>query len=381
MKFIVNGALLAKALAPMSSVPQESKTLPLITNFLFEIGDNDLTVTATDLENAISVKLPLENVEKDKLSKVAVPAKLFLDFAKTFGDAPLIFLIDENTYTIEIRFGEGKYNIMGYDGEDFPVMSVLEGAGGITIPANVLVSGIEKTVPAVGSYSDQRPPMSGIFFDIKPEYFTMVGTNAHMLSRYRRYDLKSEQEASFIFPKKGLALLKNIMTQEKDDNEVTINYNITNAQVQIGKYVLGCRLCEGRYPNYEAAIPQDNPNRLEVSYSDFMHALKRVAIFANQALGEVRLQIKNTEMFLVSNDVEMSYSGKERVVCSYEGEPIEIGFNANYLISMVSTLETDRIVMEFSTPSRPGIMLPLHEKEEDTPSEDSLLLIMPITLN
>lgn len=381
MKFIVNGGLLAKRLLPMSNVPQDQNKLPLISNFLFEVGDNELTVSATDLENAVSVRLPLENVEKGQLSKVGIPAKLFLEFAKTFGDAPLTFFIDENTYAIEIRFGEGKYNMVGYDAEDFPIMSTPEDATGITLPASVLVTGIDKTVPAIDSHNDQRPTMSGVFFDMKPEFFTMVGTNAHILSRYRRYDFKTEQEASFIFPKRGLLLLKNILTQETEDNDITINYNVSNAQIQVGDYILACRLSEGRYPNYEAAIPRDNPNRLEINHLEFLHALRRVAIFANQALGQVRLQIRNTELFLQSDDVEMSYSGKERVVCLYEGEPMEIGFNANYLINMISVLDTDRLVMELSTPTRPGIILPVNENNEETSKEDILLLIMPITLN
>ncbi|MBQ8045350.1 MAG: DNA polymerase III subunit beta, partial [Bacteroidales bacterium] len=312
------------------------------------------------------------------VSEVAVPAKMLLDILKSFTDIPLTFSVDPDNYMIDIKAGEGKYRLAGMNPETYPVLKKGDDTTQIVLPASVLVNAISKTSFATGN-NEMRQQMSGIYCEINPDSITFVGTDSHKLVRYRRMDIKSEETSSFILPKKPISIVKNIILMSKEDVDVLVEYNATNVYFSFGNFYIVCRLIDGKYPNYEAAIPKENPNKLIINRSDFLNSLRRVSIFANQSTFQVRLLCTEKELIVSSEDIENSSDAKEKIACEYEGDQMEIGFNAKFLMDMVNNIDTENVMMELAHPSRAGILFPVND-EEDL-KENILMLVMPVMLN
>jgi DNA polymerase-3 subunit beta len=308
--------------------------------------------------------------------KVAVPARLLLDTMKTFPDIPVTIDINDSTLMIDIFAGEGKFRMSGHRSDEFPQLPVVSDATTLEIPAQLLVNAFEKTVFATGT-DELRPVMSGVLFELREDYLTFVATDAHKLVRYRRMDVTNNQPASFILPKKPLNQLKNLLASKNEEN-VNIEFNQSNAAFTFSNVKVICRLIEGRYPNYEAVIPTNNPNKLTIDRTSLLSAIKRVAIFANQSTHQVRFKITGQELVLSSEDLDYSNEAKERLSCSYEGDDMEIGFNSRFFIEMLNNLDHLEIKLELSAPNRAGILLPV---ANDNENEDILMLIMPVMLN
>jgi DNA polymerase-3 subunit beta len=316
----------------------------------------------------------LEPTKSEEPGMVAIPAKILLDTLKTFADIPVTFSINNETLGIEISAGDGKYRLTGHRSDEYPQTPSLEDTTSLEINSDVLNKAINKTLFATGN-DELRPVMSGVFCELTPDDITFVATDAHKLVRYRRSDTKAEVSASFILPKKPLSQLKNILTGE---TPVKIDYNQTNAFFNFANVNMVCRLIDGRYPNYEAVIPTNNPNTLTIDRLSLLNSIRRVAIFANQSTHQVRFKISGKELTLSAEDIDYSNEAKERLTCNYEGEDIEIGFNSRFLQEMLNNLECDEVKFEMSAPNRAGLILPL---EEDIEGEDVLMLVMPVMLN
>jgi DNA polymerase III subunit beta len=373
MKFIVSSSILLKQLQAISGVLNTNNPLPILDNFLFEIDQKDLTLSASDLETTISTKI---NIEGKTTGKIAIPAKILLDTLKTFPEQPLTFTIEPKTNLIEISSDYGKYKLSGQDGEEFPKIPSIEKPTSMELPSAVLLEAITKTIFATGN-DELRPVMSGVFCQLSPESLTFVATDAHKLVRYRRNDSKSEAATSFILPKKPLTLLKNILPSE--DVIVKIDYNESNAFFSFGPVSLICRLIDGRYPNYEAVIPKENPNRLTVDRLIFLSSIRRVSIYSNKTTHQVRLKINGSELHISAEDLDFANEANERLSCQYEGQDMEIGFNARFLVDMLSNLDSDEVRLEMSAPNRAGVLFP--SKTETNINEDVLMLVMPVMLN
>jgi len=372
MKFIINSQALLKKLQLLSGVINSNNTLPILDDFLFELDDNTLKITATDLETTLI--MTLEPSMSDQTGKVTIPAKLLLDFLKYLPDAPITFNIDSETLAIEILSSEGKYRLTGHNADDFPELPLLEETTTFELSSAILAAGISKTVFATGN-DELRPAMGGVYFDIMPEYMTFVATDAHKLVRYRRNDAKSGISTSFIIPRKPLNVLKNLLITE--DVDIKVEYNVTNAAFAYDGVKLYSRLIEGRYPAYEAVIPKDNPNKLTVDRSLFINSVKRLSPFANQSTHQVRLRISGQELLMNAEDIDYSNEGVERLECSYDGDDMEIGFNSRFLLEMVNNLESSEILFQLSGPTRAGIIVPAAHTNAD---EDILMLVMPVML-
>lgn len=372
MKFIASSTTLLKQLQAIGGVLNSSNTLPILDNFLFEIDKGKLAVSASDLETTMTTII---NVESKDSGNIAVPAKLLLDTLKTFPDQPLTFSIDRKKFSIEIASDYGKYKLTGHNGDEFPKVPTIESASAFTVDASVLVSAINKTIFATGN-DDLRPVMSGVFFQLSAENVTFVSTDAHKLVRYRRTDVKAKKTSSYIVPKKPLNILKNSMVGF--DGGVTVEYNNTNASFSYDNIHLTCRLIDGKYPNYDAVIPTNNPNKLTVAKSSLLNSIKRVSIFANKTTHQVRLKVVGSELNISAEDIDFSNEANERLTCQYTGEDMEIGFNARFLVDMLSNLESENVTIEMSTPNRAGLLLP---SEKENAAEDILMLVMPVMLN
>lgn len=373
MKFIVSSSALLKSLSALSGVLNSSNTLPILDDFLFELKDDGLFITASDLETTMTVSISPSKAEEQ--GSVTIPAKILLDTLKTFSDIPVIFQINPESLIVEISAGEGKYKMSGHKSEEFPQSPELENTSTINVGASILVEAINKTVFATGT-DDLRPVMSGVFCELSPDDVTFVATDAHKLVRYRRTDTKSADSVAFILPKKPLNQLKSILTGK--DIEVKVDYNVTNALFTFENFKLICRLIEGKYPNYDAVIPTNNPNVLIIDRNMLLNSIKRVAIFSNASTHQIRFKISGKELVLSAEDIDFSNEAKERLTCSYEGEDMEIGFNSKFLQEMVNNLPTDQVRLEMSAPNRAGIILPV---DNENKAEDILMLVMPVMIN
>lgn len=373
MRFIVSSTVLLKGLQSVSGVIASSNSLPILDNFLFELTTDSLKVTASDLETTMMVTIPLSNTEDP--GAMAVPAKMLLDTLKTFSDVPLTFTLDESTMQIEISSGEGKFALAGVYPDEFPKIRAIEHTGSVEMPAVALATAINKTLFATGN-DDMRPTMSGVYFLLTPEGTTFVATDAHKLVKYTRKDVIAQEETGIILPKKPLNQLKSTLGQTEEP--VKMFYNDTNAFFQFGSIELVCRLIEGKYPNYEAVIPRDNPSKLLVERGSLLTIMRRVALFASQSTHQVRFRISGQEMFLSAEDIEFANMANERLTCTFTGEDIEIGFNSRFILEMLANIDSEEIVLELSLPSRPGLLLPAEQLSEN---EELLMLVMPVMLN
>ncbi len=371
MKFIVSSSYLLKQLQVLGGVINNSNALPILDNFLFELIGNDLLVSASDLETTIVAKI---QVESEDTGNIAVPAKLLLETLKTFPEQPLTFILQDNN-TIEISSNHGKYALAYADGNEFPKAVSLEDPSATNIPGNVLANAISKTIFASGN-DELRPVMSGVFFQFSPEELTFVATDAHKLVKYTRSDVTASQVAEFIMPKKPLNLLKGILAGS--DTDVLIEYNDSNAKFSFDDIELVCRLIDGKYPNYEAVIPKENPNKLSIERSQFLSSVRRVSIFSNKTTHQIRLKIAGAELNISAEDIDYSNKAEERLTCDYQGDDMEIGFNSRFFVEMLNNLNASDVQLEMSLPNRAGILTPIDGLEE---GEKVTMLVMPVMLN
>ncbi len=372
MKFIVSSTSLLKQLQAISGVLNSNNALPILDNFLFEIDKNQLKISASDLETTMTTIL---GVESKDTGTIAVPAKLLLETLKTFADQPLTFSIDDAKFGIEIISDYGKYKLTGHNGNEFPKLPSIESASSLSLEASVVAAAITKTIFAAGN-DELRPVMSGVLCQLATDNITFVATDAHKLVRYRRSDTQAETASSFIIPKKPLNLLKNTLANVS--GTIKIEYNKTNAFFSFENTNLICRLIDGKYPNYEAVIPKENPNKLTVDRASFLSSIKRVSIFSNKTTHQVRLKIAGSELSISAEDLDFANEASERLTCQYAGEDMEIGFNSKFLAEMLTNLNCENVNLEMSAPNRAGILLPAEKENE---AEDILMLVMPVMLN
>lgn len=371
MNFIISSTTLLKHLQNISGVLSTSNTLPILDNFLFEIVENKLTVSASDLETTMRTSL---EVEANEAGKIAIPAKLLLEVLKNLPDQPCTFLVDKTNYSIEIAYDNGKSRMVGYNGDEFPRVPTIEKSNTINISGEIISKAINKTLFATGN-DDLRPVMSGVFCQFSPQDITFVATDAHKLVRYRRTDSQATGSSSFILPKKPLNLLKSNLT---GNEEIQLEYNESNAVFKFKEIVLVCRLIDGKYPNYEAVIPKENPNVLTIDRAQFLSSIKRVSIFANKTTHQIKLKLAGSELSLSAEDLDFNNEANERLTCNYNGDDMEIGFNSRFLMEMLNNLDTNEVRLEMSEPSRAGLLMPAINDNE---AEDVLMLVMPVMLN
>lgn len=369
MKFSVESSYLLKQLQ-LANGAIGSNVLPILEDFLFEIKGNALTISATDLEISITTQL---EVMGNGNGSVAIPAKTLLDTLKILPQQPITFSVNLDNFRIEITSARGKCTLAGENGADFPQISEASDVNSVSLPSNVLMQGISKTIFAT-SNDELRPAMTGVLFQIDENKITFVATDAHKLVRYTFSEVNSEAVTSFVVPKKALNVLKNSLSAGE---EVKLSFNKTNAFFSFGNVKMVCRLIDARYPDYNAVIPINNPNLVSVTRADLQRTLKLMAIYANKTTNQVILNIGEGSLTISAQDLDFSNEATEQLVCQFNGDPMTIGFNAKFLIEMLNVLESDEVNIELSTPNRAGILRPTEQAE----GEDILMLVMPFSLN
>jgi DNA polymerase III subunit beta len=375
MKFVISSTELLSHLLVVSRVISSKNTLPILDNFLFKLERNELEITASDLETTLTTTIKLENVTES--GKIAIPYRILVDTLKEFAEQPLTFDINLSTMAIKVQSESGEFNIVGQPAEDFPVKAEVKGDSKVSVkaPAASILSGITKSIFATAD-DEMRPVMNGILFELSDSALTFVASDAHKLVRYKRLDVKADQEKSFILPKKPASLLKNILA--KENSSVLVEFDDKNAQFTLENYTLVCRLVEGMYPNYNSVIPSNNPNQLTIDRLDFYNALKRVAPFTNQASNLVKLSLSGNQMIVSAQDLDFSISAHEKIQCQYEGDDMEIGFKSVFLIEILANISASDVILSLSDPSRAGLLFPATNDNSD---EDVLMLLMPMMVS
>ena len=371
MKFLVNSAYLLKQLSNINGVITTNPVVPILENFLFELDKGSLTVTASDLQTSMITDLQVESKEK---GSIAVPARILLDTLKNLPEQPVTFSIDESTYSIEIISDNGRYKLSGENATDFPKVPSVSNDFSADISSEVLARAINNTIFAT-SNDELRPAMTGVYVNLGENNSTFVATDGHRLVRYRRADVQSSNGSSIIIPRKALNLLKATLPSE--NIEVSVSFNLSNAYFKFGNLRMICRLIDERFPDYDNVIPTQNNISMSIERSDLLGALKRISIYANKTTHQVRLKITGSELQISAEDLDFSNEANERLSCDHEGEDIEIGFNAKFLIEMLTNMDSPKIKLTMSAPNKAGVILPAQMDN----SEDILMLVMPVMLN
>ncbi|MFC2187133.1 DNA polymerase III subunit beta [Fulvivirgaceae bacterium LMO-SS25] len=371
MKFIVSSVALLKQLQSINGVITTNPVVPILENFLFEIEDGLLTVTASDLQTSMTTQMGVEAKEN---GNIAVPARILMDTLKNLPEQPVTFTIDDETYSIEISSDNGRYKLAGENATDFPKVPKVDNGFNVKLSTDLLASAIGNTIFAT-SNDELRPAMTGVYVNFSDTNITFVATDGHRLIRYRRVDVTSDTNMSIIIPRKALNLLRATLPAENLD--VDMEFNGSHAFFSFGNIRMICRLIDERFPDYENVIPGDNNNHIILEKASFLSSLRRIAIYANKTTHQVRLKITGSEMLISAEDLDFSNEAQERISCDHTGEDIQIGFNARFLVEMLNNLDSKEVKLSLGKPNRAGLIVPTTKDD----AEDILMLVMPVMLS
>lgn len=373
MKFTLSSSALSSRLQTLAKVINSKNSLPILESFLFQVHNGQLTITASDSENVMQTSLALDQFDTD--GNFAIPSHTVLDAVKELPEQPLTFEVNMNTYEVTAGYQNGQYQFTAQNADEYPQTAPMQNdVHAITIDAAALNNNINRTLFATDN-NEIRPVMNGIYFDLTTDCLAFVASDGHKLVRCRDYAIKSETPAAFILPKKPAMLLKNVL--DKDSGDVVIKFNSSSAEIQFAEGKLSCRLIEGNYPNYNAAIPNDNPNELTIDRKSLLSAIRRILPFASMSSQLIRFRLEAGMLKLSSEDIDFATRAKESLVCEYTGSPLQIGFRGDFFTDILNSIDTDELKIKLGDPSRAGIVVPSKQPE----NEDVLMLIMPLLLN
>ena len=369
MNFIVSSSYLLKNLNSISGVITSNPVVPILENVLFEIEGGNLLITASDLQTSVMVELQVESKED---GSVAIPAKILIETLKNLPEQPVTFSIDDQNYNIEINSDNGRYKLAGENSADFPKVPGVNDGYSSDINSEILNSAISNTIFST-STDELRPAMTGVFFKLSSTGCTFVSTDGHRLVKYIRTDIKGDEvDHDMILPRKSLNLLKSILPTDKS-SDIKLDFNASNAYFSFENIKMVCRLIDERYPDYDNVIPSDNSNTVTITKSELLGSLKRISIYANKTTNQVRFKITGSEILISAEDLDFSNEANERISCEHDGDDIEIGFNAKFLIEMLSNIESEKVILKLSEPNRAGLLIP----EDINDNEDITINIYP----
>ena len=373
MRFTVSSTALSSKLNALSRVINSKNSLPILADFVFDIQDNVLHLTASDSENVM--KTQVELIESDGNGRFAVGNHDLLEAVKGFSEQPITFDVDQQANIAKISYQNGMFSLPVESADEYPVtQTVSDSATEIVIESAVLAENITRSLFATAQ-DELRPVMNGIYFDLTPECLSIVASDGHKLVRNKILNIHSDQPASFILPKKPASLLKTLLS--KDGEDVIIRFDERNALIDYTDGEITCRLIEGRYPNYNSVIPQSNPNQLTVDRQGLLAALRRVQPFSSDSSNLIRFHVENGILQLDAEDYDFSKTATERMACQYEGQPMSIGFKGSSFIEILGNFDCPEVLIQLADPSRAGLVLPTEQSE----NQDVLMLMMPMLIN
>jgi len=371
MRFTVSSSELLRKVVAVSKVVQPKPTINILENFLFVLKGNELEITGSDNETTLKTTMTIEDVREE--GEIAVPAKILTDSLKEFPDMPLEFRTVDNENTMTISWAAGEIHIPVFSSDDYPVLKRPgETSVSAVLPSSTLLAGINSTLYATAD-EELRPVMNGIFVDMSLEETSFVASDSHKLVCYTRHDVKSNENASFILHKKPASLLKAFLTN--DEEPVKMTYDDKNAFFEFNGSLLICRLIDGRYPAYRSVIPKNNQSKMIVDRTTILNSAKRVSVCSNQATYHIKFDIRPTSLTISAQDLGFNVSSHETIPCSYDGEPMEIGFKSNFIIEILSSLPYEQVCFELADAGRAALIVNAGVSD---PEEEITSLIMPI---
>lgn len=373
MKFNVSSKTLYNTLSSVSKVISNKNAMTILNNFLFEVTEDSLTVTASDLENTLSARIGITECEES--GKFCADARRMVELCKELPEVDITFMVSDDLQ-IQIDYPGGRFDFVGIPGNEYPAtVESSEEAGKLVFesPVRQIIDGIDNTLFAVGN-DDLRPQMMGIFLDIVPDKITFVATDTRKLVRYINSAGAPGVQGSFILPSKPANIIKNVFAKEE---KLDITVDSKSASFKSDTINFTCRLIKGNFPDYNRVIPQSNPYTLTVDRMSMINAVRRVGVFVDPSHGLVKFRLTSDTIELKAQDNNFCTLGQEKIPCSFTGTEMVIGFSANFIIDIFNTLKTENVIVKLSDPSRPGVFLP----EEDNKDSELLMLLMPMTVN
>ena len=373
MKLIISSSeLLRGVMAVAKAIPAKSP-LPILENFLFDLKENILEITASDSELTLKTQVEVESTVEE--GRIAVPAKHMMDLLKELPDQPLTISTSSDSSFV-CSWASGESTLPYFPAEDYPEISGTDDtAVTLQFPAQSLVDGISSTIYATAD-DEIRPAMNGIYFDIDLASTTLVASDSHKLICYTTTDVKASEKASFILHKKPAAILKAIIG--KDAETVDVSFDSKNAVFKFGQTMVICRLVVGKYPKYRDVIPQNNSNILRINRTQLLNTVKRVSVCSNKASNHIKFDLKSGSLMVSAQDLGFSIAAHETLACQYDGEDLTIGFKSPFIIEILSNMNCGELVMKFLDSKRAALVVPAEEEEE---SEKICGIIMPIMIS
>ncbi len=372
MRFVVSSSDLNNQLQTLSKVIASKNVFAILDCFLFEIANGKIKITASDKENTMSAAIAIEDTSVS--GSFAIPNRTLLEAMKELPDQPLTFDVNTDEMTVKVLYQNGLYNFTALDANEFPQpQAVGENASVVSVNAAIIANNIARSIYATAQ-DEIRPVMNGIYFDLTVNGLSIVASDGHKLVRNTDFTVKSDTPTSFILPKKPAMLLKGVLAHSPGD--VVIKFDEHCAEISYDEGTLNCLLIEGRYPNYNSIIPQNNPNQLIIDRQTLLPALRRVLPFASSTQ-LVRFHLEPGKLVLNSEDIDFSTSAQEKIACNYTGAAMNIGFKGSSFTEILANLDCEEVVIELADPIRAGVIKPVVQPAD----EEILVLIMPILLN
>ena len=368
MEFKVSSGELLKHLNVVAGAIHTNPVLAITEDFLVDIKKGTMTLTATNLETSISTRMAVESKEN---GSVAIPAKILLETLKALPNQLVTFEADLEQRSLVITTETGMYKMAVDPPADFPALPTSSDAD-IMVPVERLLSGINYTIFATTS-DEMRPAMTGVNVVVDFNKISFVASDGHKLVRYHALGTSTEQTGSVVIPKKAMSLLKGATPSE---GNVYLKYNKSHAFFRFEETEVICRLINQAYPDFNAVIPVNNKNVLYVSRTHLLGALRRINIFANRTTNQVFFGLADNSLTITTKDLDFSNEASEQLSCEYEGDPMDIAFNARFFIELLNALGQEEIHMTMSVPSKPVLIYP----DEQLENEEVMMLIMPVII-
>ncbi|MBM4176071.1 MAG: DNA polymerase III subunit beta [Ignavibacteria bacterium] len=368
MEFKVNTQEFEKVLNQVVSIIPARSPMPILDHFLLSIKDNMLSVYATDMQIALQTSIPVTSAQE---TSIAVPAKLLHDTIKSLTDTDVKISTDKDQ-KIKITTDTGVFKISYLESADFPHLPAFQEIYNFSISTDRLKRALDTTNSAI-SKEEARISMTGVLMELKSDELRFVATDAHRLVKLSYMDFQNTIEKKIIIPGRAVQVVSKMLS----DSDVRVSFNDSQIRLEQGSIVFVSRLIEDQYPNYESVIPLENDNLLETSRDELTNVLRRISLFTSSQTKQVKFSISKDILSLSAENIDLGSEANEKILCDYQGAPMEIAFNSTYVSEAIRNINTERVIFKLNNPTRACILEPKTQVE----NENLLVLIMPMRLN
>ncbi|MCX7798223.1 MAG: DNA polymerase III subunit beta [Melioribacter sp.] len=375
MEFRVNSKELEKHLSKIIPAVPTRTPMKILENFLFDINDGLLTIYATDLD--LSLK-SFMNVVSDANLKLVLPAKLLYDVVRSLKETTITFQVQQQNKKINLLTDTGKYVISYLEPEEFPEIPTVneenkQEVNIVEINGDELKEAIDKTAFAM-SKEEVRPALQGTLFEFTEEGLRFVTTDGHRLVNLLKRNINAPIKKQYIVPERAINILSRIL----DEKIVKVYFTNTYASFKLNDIELISRLISQKYPDYASVIPLENEYLLKVKTQELNDTIKRMMLFSTSNTRKVKFSLSKENIEVKAEDIDTGASGEEKLKCEYQGEPMDIGFNSQYMNEILSHLsDSEEVLFKLHSPTKAVIIEPVEKKEE----LDLMMLLMPVRIN